>query len=66
MAPRSRPRPVQLSPAVEANVRDGVEQAMRGEFVDMSAKEKQRYLDTGEVPERIQRWLASPNTPRDT
>jgi hypothetical protein len=57
MAPRTRPRAleVQLPP----NVREGMEEALRGEVADMSREEAERYLETGELPERVQRWLGS-------
>jgi hypothetical protein len=32
---------------------------MNGEFADMSSEEVHHYLDTGELPERVQRWLDS-------
>jgi predicted transcriptional regulator len=66
MAPRARPQLVELSPDVEAHVREGVEQAERGEFAPMSPLEKQRYLETGELPEHVKQWLASPSTPSGT
>jgi hypothetical protein len=36
-----------------------MEEALRGEVADMSREETERYLETGELPERVQRWLAS-------
>ena len=63
MAPRTRPsvRPVRadLPPDVAADVRAGIEEAMRGEFVDLTAEETRRYIETGELPERVERWLDS-------
>jgi hypothetical protein len=63
VAPRTRPnvQPVEarLPPDVAAEVRAGIEEAMRGEFVDLSAEETRRYIETGELPERVERWLAS-------
>jgi hypothetical protein len=53
------PRQGNLSPADEADVRAGIEQASRGEFADMSPEEKQLYLETGALPERVARWLES-------
>jgi hypothetical protein len=32
---------------------------MRGEFVDLTAEETRRYIETGELPERVERWLDS-------
>jgi type III secretory pathway component EscV len=59
MAPRAKPKLVQLSPEVEASVRVGVEQAERGEFANMTPEETERYLETGELPEHVERWLES-------
>ena len=66
MAPRARPRLVKLSPVVEAHVREGAEQAARGEFAEMMPEESDHYLATGELPERVEHWLASPSTRSDT
>jgi hypothetical protein len=59
MAPRARPNLVKLSPEVEASVRIGVEQAERGEFAKMTPEETERYLETGALPEHVDRWLES-------
>jgi hypothetical protein len=63
MAPRTRPLPepvrAKLSPENARGVRQGIEQARRGEFVDLTEVELRRYLDTGDLPERIERWLDS-------
>jgi hypothetical protein len=63
VAPRTRPnvQPVEakLPPEVAADVRAGIEEAMRGEFVDLTAEETRRYIETGELPERVERWLDS-------
>lgn len=56
MAPRSRPRAVEVE--CPPGVCEGVEQALRGEVADMTAEETERYLETGLLPERVQRWLA--------
>jgi len=53
---------VRLSPDVEANVRAGAEQAGRGDFADLSAEESEHYLETGELPERVRRWVDSYGT----
>jgi hypothetical protein len=61
VAPRTRrnaqPVEARLPPDVAADVRAGIEEAMRGEFVDLSAEESWRYIETGELPERVERWL---------
>ena len=36
---------------------EGIEAAERGEFVDLTDEETRRYIDTGELPERVKRWL---------
>jgi hypothetical protein len=63
VAPRTRrnaqPVEARLPPDVAADVRAGIEEAMRGEFVDLSAEETRRYIETGELPERAERWLDS-------
>ncbi len=51
--------PVKLSPDVEANLREGLEQAARGEFADLTPEESEHYLKTGELPERVRHWLDS-------
>jgi hypothetical protein len=52
-APRTRPnvQPVEakLPPEVAAEVRAGIEEAMRGEFVDLTGEEMRRYIETGEL-----------------
>jgi hypothetical protein len=70
MAPRTRPLPepveAKLPPDVARRVRASVEGAMRGEFVDMSPEETRRYVETGELPERVERWLDSFDSGRTT
>ncbi|MGH7438558.1 MAG: hypothetical protein ACRENE_22960 [Polyangiaceae bacterium] len=46
-------------------MREGVEQALRGDVADMTAEETERYLETGLLPERVQRWLAEYDSRRD-
>jgi hypothetical protein len=66
MAPRTRPLPepirAKLSLDVARRVRASIEGAMRGEFVDLSPEETRRYGETGELPERVERWLDSLST----
>jgi hypothetical protein len=63
VSPRTRPLPesseAKLSPENARRVREGIEQAERGEFADLSVEETRRYIETGELPERIERWLDS-------
>jgi hypothetical protein len=63
VTPRTRPHPspleAKLSPENARRVREGLEQAERGEFADMTAEETRHYIETGELPERIERWLDS-------
>jgi hypothetical protein len=39
-------------------VRAALEAAERGETMALTAAETEQYLDTGELPERIERWAA--------
>jgi hypothetical protein len=70
MAPRTRPMPqpakASLPADVEASVREGIKEAQRGEFVDLSPEENEHYLETGELPERVERWLDSYDARRAT
>jgi hypothetical protein len=52
-------RSVELSPEAEREVRIGIEQAERGEVVEMSQREFERFLEADELPERVKRWLDS-------
>ena len=54
-----QPVEAKLPPDVAAEVRAGIEEAMRGELVDLSAEETRRYIESGELPERVERWLDS-------
>jgi hypothetical protein len=36
---------------------EGMRQAMRGEAAALSAEETERYLETGELPEHVLRWM---------
>jgi hypothetical protein len=49
-----------------AGVRVGIEEAERGEFADMSPAETEHYLETGDLPERVARWLDSYDSRRAT
>jgi hypothetical protein len=43
-------------PSSEArSVREGIEQADRGEFLDLTPEEVDHFLETGELPEHAQR-----------
>jgi hypothetical protein len=44
---------------VVRRVRQGFAEADRGEFVDLSPEEMEQYLETGALPERVERWLES-------
>jgi type III secretory pathway component EscV len=62
------PQPVKASlpPDVEASVREGIKEAQGGEFIDLSREENEHYLETGELPERVERWLDSYDARRAT
>jgi hypothetical protein len=64
MAPRTRSKAVEVE--LPPNVREGIEEALRGEFADMTVEETERYLETGELPERVEHWLDSYDSRRDT
>jgi hypothetical protein len=70
VTPRTRPSPepieAKLSQENARRVREGIEAAERGEFVDLSDDETRRYLETGELPERIERWLDEYDSRRRT
>jgi len=62
---RVLPRPTEpvraeLPPDVEEKVRAAVEAALRGETMALTADEAEHYYRTGELPERVGRWAASP------
>ncbi len=64
MTPRARSKSAELdwsklAPEVQTSLRAGLEEAKRGEFADMSPEETEHYLETGELPERVERWLDS-------
>ncbi len=70
MAPRARPRPepveTKLPSDVEGDVRAGIEAALRGETITLTREEAERYYETGELPERVERWAASSDSPSET
>ena len=45
---------------VEAKVRAAILSAEGGETMALTAEEAEHYYETGELPERIERWAASP------
>jgi hypothetical protein len=64
MVPRARPRiaePVRadLPPDAEAQVRAGIEASLRDDAMALTADEAEHYYDTGELPERVERWAGS-------
>ena len=64
VSPRTRPQPRNvnwddLAPEVRATLEAGIDEAERGEFADLTAEETEHYLQTGELPERVERWLDS-------
>ena len=65
---RARPQPIvaKLSPEVAADVRAGAEAALRGETIALTREEAEHYYKTGELPERVERWAESPDSPSDT
>jgi hypothetical protein len=66
---RPQPRNVNcddLAPEVRAALEAGIDEAERGEFADLTAEETEHYLQTGELPERVERWLDSYDSRRGT
>ena len=59
MAPRARPQLVKLSPDVETHVREAVEESEREGYADLTREETRRYVETGDLPEHVETWLAS-------
>jgi hypothetical protein len=64
MTPRTRPTAaaacgrVKLSPEDERRLLDAVEHAAGGETLALTLEETARYCETGELPERVERWAA--------
>ncbi len=59
---RSEPRSVKwdaLAPETKATLNAGVDEAVRGEFADLTPGDTEHYLKTGELPERVERWFDS-------
>jgi hypothetical protein len=65
VTPRTRSQPSteldwsELARDVQARIGAGVDAAERGEFADLTPHETEHYLETGELPERVERWLDS-------
>jgi hypothetical protein len=71
VTPRARPEPPSvkwdaLAPETKATLSAGVDEAARGEFADLTPGETEHYLQTGELPERVERWLDSYDSRRRT
>jgi len=48
-----------LPPDVQEHILEGIEQAERGEFAELSPEETQRYIQTGDLPPRLEACLDS-------
>jgi hypothetical protein len=48
-----------LPPDVQEHILEGIDQAERGEFADLSPEEAQRYIQTGDLPPRLEHCVAS-------
>jgi hypothetical protein len=65
VAPRTRPQSSakidwsELPADVQSGIVAGVNAAEAGEFADLTAQEIEHYLETGELPERGDRWVDS-------
>jgi hypothetical protein len=63
MGPRSKPRTQELAPLVLdkahpcwADVRDGLEEAERGDTIALTDDEADAWAETGELPKRVYQW----------
>jgi len=63
VSPRTRPQPIvtwdELAPEARATLEAGADEADHGAFVDLVPDETEHYLQTGELPERVERCLDS-------
>jgi hypothetical protein len=63
VSPRIRSQPIvqwdELAPEARATLEAGVDEAERGDFVDMTPDETEQYLQTGELPKRVEQCLDS-------
>jgi hypothetical protein len=62
MAPRTRPKtPVVYAtdPQDDQRIRKGIAASERGEVFELTPEELKRMGETGELPERFERWAAS-------
>jgi hypothetical protein len=62
--------PAPLSHGVEVecppDVRDGIREALNGETVALTDAEAAHYFETGEMPERVWKWLDESSRRRGT
>jgi hypothetical protein len=47
-------------------VREGIREALRGETVALTDAEAQHYFETGEMPNRVWKWLDESSPRGDT
>jgi hypothetical protein len=68
VAPRTRPLATASSRVVTlpATVRVGLEEVQRGEAIALTEAELDRWAETGEFPERVDKWAASLASHRST
>jgi hypothetical protein len=64
MAPRTRPQGIKVECPPE--VREGIEEALRGDTIALSDEEAERYFETGELPARVWQWLDESSSRRAT
>jgi len=48
-----------VTPEARRTLNAGIDEAEHAEFADMTPYETEHYLRTGELPERVERWLGS-------
>jgi hypothetical protein len=59
MTPRARTKLTELSVEVERELRHSIDQADRGETIELTAEELDEGCKTGDLPERVVRWAES-------
>ena len=59
MTPRARIKVTELPVEVERDLRRSIDEADRGETIELTAEELDEACKTGDLPERVVRWAES-------